>query len=182
MSNPQNILQYEFFHVGGRGVTFDNLFSECDERTLDNLQLIMHGNKPGTGIKTVIRIYDTEGKITDIANKIKGLNELLDLFSLMPRRTFIHSILINYEVDYVYKELKLLLETLSLYAIDYLNRALKESLSVAVEKDDHSFREVKKEELLDIVQSVKFSKGFWLFVFEPNNLLADKNKNVVSVM
>ncbi len=74
MVNPQNVLQFEFFHVGGPEInTVEEVFTQCAERTADSLEMVLSGHETRTGITTVIRIYDTEGKVTIWAKKIEEL-------------------------------------------------------------------------------------------------------------
>ncbi len=54
--------------------------------------------------------------------------------------------------------------------------------SIAVEKRDHHFRFVREDEKHEILEAVGKGKGLWIFVFEPNDLLADSNKLVASAM
>lgn len=186
MSNPPNILQYEFFHVGGPGVSLKQVFAECAERACDSLELVMRGHESGTGIKTVIRIYDTDGKVTALANERKELETQNDKLFLMSRKWFIppliHSRLTGRKIGIIFSKLDEFRREIHLYAVDYLTRALHEPLSVAVKGDDYSFIEAQMDELHELAQSARVAKAFWLFVFEPNNLLAKENRGVVHVM
>lgn len=176
MTNQQNILQYEYLHP--EGSSLHDLLKESLEGTSDRTQLSVHGHKSST----VIRIYDTKSKVTKWAQRIKTLRAQREKLLLAPRGSPFRMFVVQWKMRIIRRKLKILRGKLSSYAVNYLVRSLRQSLSVAVNKVDHSFREAEEEEPLELAQAARVAKDFWLFVFEPNKLLAAKNKMVVSVL
>lgn len=185
MATPNaNIVQAEFFHVGGdQTPSLEALFAECGERLSDGLELVLQGHEPYSRIKTVVRFFDESGVLTNLALKAERLKkqdkELLDNFVRASglRRWFLDR-----------RSRRLAAQTLTLredarvLAADQLCKTLQARREIAVERSDHSFRIAKKDETHELAESAHRSKGVWLFVFQPNNLLADTNTSVASLM
>lgn len=185
MKNAElNIVQAEFFHVGGTETpTFEALLEECRERVKEGLELVLRGHEGRPHIKTVVRFFDETGELTRLALKADQLKrrdkKILDglVSSTGLRRWFL-----NLKSRRLAGQTLALQETARLLAAHRLRDAIKASRTVAVEKFDHSFRLVRKDELHELAESATNSRNVWLFVFRPNNLLSDTNTPVASVM
>lgn len=179
-----NIVQAEFFHVGGKDTpSLKALFAECGERVADSLELTLQGYEAHSCIKTVVRFFDETGNLTKIAIKaerIKKRNKkLLDDFT---GATGLQRWLLDIKSRWLAGKIIALSEEARMLASGYLCEAIRTSHEVAVECDDHSFRSIKGNEAHEIVESASNSRRVWLFVFRPNNLLADTNTLVACLM
>lgn len=67
-------------------------------------------------------------------------------------------------------------------AAQQLREAVRASQDVAVERSDHSFRPMRREEAYELVVAAEKATGTWLFVYKSNDLLADKNEMVACAM
>ena len=179
-----NIAQVEFFHVGGKDTpSLDVLFDECGERIADGLELVLQGCEAKSGIKTVVRFFDESGSLTKIALKAARLSRqdraLMNNFAnagglrrwwldIQSRRLAGQSIALK--------------EKLRMLAAEQLREAISASRDVAVECFDHSFRPMRREEAHELIVATEKAKSAWLFVFKPNDLLANKNTAVAHAM
>jgi hypothetical protein len=181
----ENILQFEFSHVNGEETkTLDNVLMQCLERTIDVLELRLGGGVPiGSGIKTGIRIYDSGEQVTNVACRVKALEALCEKMVWKEvRPVSLVGCFNRFRLDRITHKIEISKSSIHEYAAEYLNRALHEPLNIGIEKNDHSFRPARNEEIHELIEAAKRAKSFWLFVFEPNDLLADVNKGIVSLM
>lgn len=71
-----NMVQAEFFHVGGENAgSLDALFEECGERVADGLELVLQGREARSGIKTVVRFFDVGSALTALALQAEALKK-----------------------------------------------------------------------------------------------------------
>lgn len=178
MPNP-NIIQAEFFHVGGKGLSLEEVFAECRERTADSRELSQAGIENDPHIKTVIRFFDKEGILTQAVIEAEEMRKHDEELSNHVSRSWgpvrwllgmwLH--LIERKIAVIDNDLRVA-TTLGCATI------ILSKETVAVEKFDHSFRVVRPEERYDLLQSVCASTSVWVFVFEPNDMLADKNEMI----
>lgn len=180
----RNIAQVEFFHVGGRHTTsLDALFDESGERIADGLEFVLQEGEAKSGIKTVVRFYDESGALTRIARKAAELssknrallNDFVKAGSLRRWWLDLQSCRLAGQSIALKEQVKLL-------AAEQLRKAVIASRDVAVERSDHAFRPMRREEAHELIVAAEKAKGVWLFVFKPNDLLADKNTAVAHVM
>lgn len=182
MNTRANLLQYEFFHVGGEGVTLEKVLAEATERTADNLALAVAGDDTGPGIKTVLRIYDTGGQVTHWAKLIQDLEAKREVHFNAPRSKSISNWYARWQIDRINKRIEQCKRLIVNYCIEHLDKSFKGEWRVARETWDHDFRPARRSEYTDLQLAASVAKSFWLFVFEPNDLLAKKNQEVVYVM
>ena len=179
-----NIAQLEFFHVGGKNASsLDELFRECAKRSSDNLKLVLAGSDIGTGIKTTVRLYDSDGVLTKLATEAQAnerrSQELWDEFGNARgfRRWHIDRQsrkCARLSIDYRRQALML--------AGYVLADAVTYGREVAVECPDRTFRPLRDNEGHELVESASQAKGVWIFVFKPNFLYTDRNTMLVHVM
>ncbi|MGH2506305.1 MAG: hypothetical protein ACREGH_01530 [Minisyncoccia bacterium] len=184
MATQANIVQAEFFHVGrGSTPSLEALLDECRERVKENLELVLQGVESRSGIKTVVRFFDESGKLTKLALKSEQLNK--------KDRQVLHDFInakglwrwwLNRQNRRLAGQSLVLKEKARLLGVEELRLAIRKSREVAVERPDHSFRLARKDESHELIESAQNSKGVWLFVFRPNNLLSDTNVSVVCAM
>lgn len=178
-----NILQYEFFHVGGRNLSsLEEVTAECIERTADNLLIATAGDDTGPGIKTVVRIYDMDGRVTRWAKQMKELEEQREVHLNAPRRNPITNWYTRWQIGRLNRQMDRGRELMVGYFTEYIGTSFKDEWNVAREIWNHAFRPARREEYIELRQAAITARSLWLFVFEPNDLLADKNESIVSVM
>ncbi len=174
-----NIVQAEFFHVGGKNTSLGGLFKECGERVAEDLPLILQGVEPRSQIKTVVRFFDRDGSITAFARRFEQTEQRFDalLSASGWRRRWL-----NFRSRRWAGNILALKEQAANLAAQELEASIQASDQVAVECLDNSFRPARKDELHELCEAARRATGVWLFVFEPNDLLADKNESVARVM
>lgn len=170
-----NIIQAEFFHVGGRGrqQTLDDLIGECINR-----------RNEGASIKTVLRFYDDDrGSIT---RNVVHYKELDDLHEALVQKVFASHGLSRWFLDMSARQVArtrarakkghMRLVMNRLWEIPWSHQ------NIAVEEGNHHFRYAKWDEKKNLLAVVGKGKSVWLFVFEHNDLLADSNVSVARAM
>jgi len=176
----QPILQYEFFLVNG---PLTDIAVESQNRLDDNLLLILSGEKPGFGIKCTIRAYDHDHMVTQWAQELSELKkERDDLLNSFNKKNLIQKWLLHKRLDQIKVKSHDLEEFIRLYALDYIDRAFNRSVNIALENLDRSFSTIPRDDLHELKEAVSSARMYWLFVFKPNKLLADKNEIMVSLM
>lgn len=183
MKNQCNILQYEFFHVGGRNASsLEEVMAECAERTVDSLPIAMAGDDTGPGIKTVVRIYDMDGQVTRWAQQVKELEAQREVHFNAPRSNLITNWYARWQIGRLNRQMDRGRELMVRYFTAYIGTSFKGEWNVARETWNHAFRPARREEYIELHQAAIMAKSLWLFIFEPNDLLADRNEGIVSVM
>jgi hypothetical protein len=184
MATQVNIVQAEFFHVGGGDTpSLEALFDECRERVKEGLELVLQGVESRPRIKTVVRFFDESGKLTRHALKAERLHKK-DRQTL---QAFIHAKglrrwWLNRQSRRLAGQSLALKKEARLLAAEQLRFAIRKSREVAIERSDHSFRHARKDEVHELAESAQNSTGVWLFVFRPNHLLSDTNTSVACAM
>ena len=178
-----NIVQAEFFHVGGENInSLEELRDEVFGRVADNLPLAMEGIEVSSGVKIVVRFYDDDGTITALVQEAACMRKSHDLlFEAFPSAGWFRRRWIDRRTSQLAaKILEAKDEALAL-ATHQLTFAVQASRPIGVERADYSFRPMKAEEARELCEKAVVAKGVWLFIFEPNDLLADSNKMVASL-
>jgi hypothetical protein len=176
MATPRNIAQAEFFHVGkdASRESLEDVMDEMAERLAE-----------GAPLKTVVRFYDEDNSLTRFTQDASALNvkkEEAYKISWDAFKNPLTKLVLSARYRRVARKVReSRSESLEL-ARAKLTTAVKARRPVAIECDDHSFRLADNNELHELINSAQFATGVWLFMFEPNNLLADKNEIVASFM
>lgn len=178
-----NLVQAEFFHVGGDGSSLDSVLDECESRLEEGLEMALRSLEPRNRIKTVVRFFDYAGDITAMAQQAqkldeyreKNLDELLAGSGL--RRWWLNTRSRRLAGASINLDKKA-----KLRAVVRLQEAIERSKEVAVEKIDHRFRLLHADEAHEVVEAAAASKRVWLFVFKPNHILADSTETVARLM
>ena len=183
MDKQYNVLQYEFFHVGGKDAgSLEDVMAECFERAADNLPMAIAGDDIGPGIKTVVRIYDMDGRVTHWAHQVKNLKAQREIHYNAPRSNLFTNWYARWQIGQLNRRMDKARELMVSYFTEYIGKSFNCEWNVAKETWDNAFRLARREEYIELRQSAVAAKYLWLFIFEPNDLLADKNTGVVSVM
>ena len=179
----KNLVQAEFFHVGGRDATPESFLYELSERVADGLELAMQGLEPSFGIKTVLRFEDITGELTALVLRAKILTKVhAKIWKEFETAGRLRRWYLGRRNRRLTAKIDILKEGCKLRALLHLYKARESGHAIAVERYDHTFRFARKEELHELLDAAASSSSVWLFVFEPNDLLADKNKIVASAM
>jgi hypothetical protein len=179
-----NIVQAEFFHVGGDPDSpIQQVLADAWSRTADGLKDILAGMDPDevkTGIKTCVRFYDYSGSITQSvlleeraeADRIEVAGELEKKHGLIRRY------LLYQKLKRLSSEMVSAPKQRHILTINAVAKVLKERSPVAVEFGDHRFRPVRDNEAHELLEAIRASKSSWIFCFRHNQLLADENVKV----
>jgi hypothetical protein len=170
-----NIIQAEFFHVGGEEEIFTSVGDVMDE--------IEERQRDGSRIKTVVRFFDEDGTITDLAlliNKEETKDTLIRenflSFGWFGRK------MASIKLQKLSRKIFLMREMHKILIINKIRFAIKNLRQIAVEDRDHIFRMIEPNEKYELIVSIEASKSLWVFIFEPNHILAEVNEEVVNVM
>lgn len=180
-----NIVQAEFFHVGGRSTdSLEDLFDEIAERTQENYPLALAGIETNAGIKTAVRFFDQEDRLTTLTKRFEmvtgrctAIHDRIDASPTKVGRWFLQRRLRRL---YLFK--LALRRQIEQVVITSCITVLQTNEPFGVERADRSFRAIKSEERYELKEKVRESKGVWLFIFKPNYLFANKNEIIVSMM
>lgn len=181
-----NIVQAEFFHVGGKNTeSLEDLFEEIGERVKENFPLARAGIETGTGIKIAVRFFDQDNQLTDLTKKLQSLEDhytaTLDVLGTSAPNTWRRWYL-GWCLRRIGKQKSALSEKVEREAVAACVASLQLRELFAVEQMDRSYRAIKPEERHDFQEKAQGAKRVWLFIFEPNDLYADKNKLVATML
>lgn len=184
MSLKHNIAQVEFFHVGGKDTrSLDALLEELEERVADAFELVLRGGEARSGIKTVVRFFDIGGTLTALALQAEALRRRnREVMGAFLGATGFRRWWFDKRGRRLARKSLALKDKVKTLAAEQLREAIKASRDVAVERLDHSFRPLRKEEAHELVVAAEKARGAWLFVFKPNDLFAYKNAAVAYAM
>lgn len=165
-----NIVQAEFFHVGGGSSTLEMVEIESLGRILDH-----------SPIKTVVRFYDEGEFVTAYALRSQAI-ELHNraLYTQPVKSRSWYEMLFSTLFGYSYGQTVEPGERLACVR-DAFEAIAYTSKVIAVELPDYSFRPMHDNELYDLLTSVNRAKDAWIFVFKHNELCAKQNKLIASV-
>jgi hypothetical protein len=181
-----NIVQIEFFHVGENMTeSLGDLFMEIGERVQENWPLAMTGEEANPGIKTALRFYENYNDLTMAAIEVERLKQHHDVILKQYQDSSV-SKWQKWNLRNQLRKLNRQWSTLRANTCEVARlscvSALLSKQPVATERADRSFRLARPEELHELQEMALKAKGIWLFIFEPNNLLASANKRIVSLM
>lgn len=184
MERQQNVLQYEFFHVGGKSVSsLGYELAECAERAMDNLPLAVAGNDISSGIKIIVRIYDIDGRVTRLTRQVEELKAQQEVHINAPRSNLFTNWYARWQIRRLQKRVdrakKLMVEYYSAYVSTFL---YTDGMNVAREIGENIFRPAEMGEYIELLLGGNTAKDFRLFIFEPDDLLANRTNVVVSMM
>lgn len=177
-----NILQFEIFHIGGKGVrSLDEVVAEGINLARENLPLAMAGSDYGTGIKTIVRIYDTSGRVTHLAKQLENLYTKRKAHYNATRSNLITNWYAVWQINRLNRQISSVCKEVTKSFVRYIDTAFKDGWEVARENIDHSFRPAVRTEYLELQQAAILAENFMLFIFTPNDLLAGRNKIIASI-
>ena len=179
-----NVVQAEFSHVGGGEVrTLAGLLAQCQERAKDGLELALQGNNRRSGIKTVVRFHDQRGRLTSITRRYEKTERRdREIFSKFLTATELRRRLLDLWGRGLAGKSQRLRTAACILAAEELRNAIQTSAQVTVEQADNRFRPMRRDEAHELLESAAQAKYVWLFIFKPNDLLADSNVPVAALM
>jgi len=177
-----NIVQVEFFHVGGLGDrTLDGVITHCAERT-----------REGSKIKTTVRIFDINDALTELVCEYAILKKTADALLHGPfKQALAAPPSLQRSISLWWYEhrhwrttcrLKRLRARIVRIALSQLRELVWVCGAVATENADRSFRLLSRDEAGELIESATAAVGAWIFVFEQNDLYADINHSVASMI
>jgi hypothetical protein len=176
----KNLVQVEFFHV--QGETLEDVFSQCAEKVADGLELVLQGLSASNGIKTVVRFFD-DGPMTEFVQLSSTTEKRKEeLIALYQQTRGLRRVLTRIQLRTVILSRNMQTKRRVGIAAYWLQQAIEKRSPIAIEIEEHRFREARPDELHELYESAKAAKNAWIFVFEPNQLLSDKNKYITYIM
>ena len=166
-------MQVEFF-----------LIKADPKKSLESLQVEMARRVADrVNIKEGVRFYDNDGVVvqairnlreaTKALNKLRFADRSSGILTRMWERSRLNSAHTRHEIRK---------EQARLIAIQRLRHLARTTKEIAIERGAHEYTMAKPDELHELVEAVAKSENAWFFVFEPNDLTADKNMPVTSAM
>jgi hypothetical protein len=135
------------------------------------------------GWKTAVRFFDHTGEFTTVALNYQ-LNAKQEAH--IRRRLFATKGIKQWWYARRHRKLSrtaaALKEKATVLLEEYLSFAARRRHTVGFEKTDFSFREARQHELQAMRDTAFHCTDCWFFVFKPNDLCADKNVGVASIM
>jgi hypothetical protein len=166
---PDNIAQIELFLYKPENI--ESIFQEAARRARD-----------GARLKLVVRIADTDAEIYAQVVRAKAIREKFNEYLARYRR----------EADYASyarrwwmarRRKKLVREKIGAdahlldAALSGLERAIRTKDDIALEPHPQApFRLVRPDERYELLETARRAYGVWVWIFEPNEILADSNK------
>lgn len=157
--------------------------------TPDDLQTIISETisraKDGQRNKIVVRIFDTDDVLTAHVQKMQVLRIRSDAFyTWLPADFCEWPFWRRWPVSWNRKRLaakqRNLDKSLVELGIEALRQTIKYEGPIGIEDDPRApFRLVRHAELYELLEACSRAQGIWVFIFEPNELLADKNTVIV---
>ncbi|MBI3571918.1 hypothetical protein HY091_00065 [Candidatus Kaiserbacteria bacterium] len=140
---------------------------------------------PPQGVrKTSIRFFDEHGLITKLVLDFSHAENIYEQACAELKACLAGHAAESAGVDAANSSRKMsaLREQAKSLVVGQLGAIVKGSKQVAVEESYSApLRMAKPEELPDLLQTAKNARAVWLFVFKPNDLLADKNESIGSI-
>lgn len=166
---PGNIVQLEFFLHKAQDIA--GIYAEALARFRDDAR-----------IKRVVRIIDIDDEITAQAMEAvaqKGAFEAYLLYECRESRVawFWHRLRMSRRRRKLGQKCAQARARLIETSLDRLENAANNGEGVAVEEDTCApLRFARDNELYGLLEAARRARGVWVFVFEPNDILADSNK------
>lgn len=165
---PENIVQLEFNLVEFEGI--DHIMAEVASRAKENMRT-----------KLVVRIFDNRGMLTGYVQALQEIERRLDFFyewlpADFPEWPFWKRWPVSWNRGRLLdKKLKGRNELLVL-CLEALKETIKREEAIGVEDYPGApFRLVRHNELHELLERARYAKSVCVFVFKPNELLADRN-------
>lgn len=179
-----NIVQAEFFHVGGKDTpSLDALLEDCGRRAADGFELALHRGEARSGIKTVVRFIDSDDTLTNIALRAEALERRdREIMKSFQSTSGLRRWWLNTQSRRLARKIILLKDRARAQSVKLLRKAIRLSYHVALERPDRSFRLIRKDEAHELLEAATKARSVWIFVFRPNDLLADKNRMIACAM
>ncbi len=169
------IVQAEFFHITNfKLASLDEVFNECVERVYENSR-----------VKTTLRFYD-DGEVLQRVAKEARLERLDSEFDKRAERNRqrkgIFRLLHTMRHVSVMKKMQKLRESRVAFMADQVAEVFEDKRAILIEDLDRSFRLLRLDEQHEVLEAIRQSPAVWIFLFDHNDLAADKQKILGSSM
>lgn len=166
------IVQAEFFLVRMEG-SLDTVRRRSEEAF-----------EKGASIKTCVRFFDTRGLVARAVmhahvaqSRRKALLEILALSKEPAYAQEFGGLYQSAREEYSVRK-----SDLRRCVIRELRFTMQKDLRLALEQNDHSYRPMLVGEHAKLTKDIASASDCWVFLFPPNNLLADSHTDFLSVM
>ena len=168
-----NIAQIEFFLAGkDSNQSLEKFMEECHDR-MDQ----------GSPIKLCFRIYDENHEITTLSHKINDWENQYGTFGeLITRPNWQPNLFDSLRHKWLLRKRNSWKDRLEKLLRQMVCDHLRLRKDIAIECPDRSYRFVQNDERYELEGSVKRTVNCWVFVFAPNDILANTNKTVTFSM
>lgn len=176
--NSSKVIQVEYFAFDATG-SLDDLFAYAAARAEETLPDFLNGLiDTGPGLKICVRFHDKSGEVTELIERVKRSKTIEEGAFQNAREANNWVLFIRYWRWRLAKN-KAEKEATKL-RFSLINAIVNQT--VAIERYDHSYRLVRADEKHELTSNIKRWQHFWIFVYAPNDLLADNNEVVLSLM
>lgn len=165
------IVQAEFFLIPSG--SFENIRENIENAVRENV-----------ATKVCVRFFDTRGLVSKAVlqahiAEARG-KAILDVLSLSS--TPEHTTEFGSPYQSAREEFSVRQQDLRRCVIREVRFVMNNNLGLALEQNDHSYRPLLQDEHEKLIKQIAGSSGLWVFLFPPNNLLADSHVASLSVM
>lgn len=186
MEEHGNIVQAEFFHVGKKPDSLEDLMEEYSDRIADDLSYIMESSGSGAefltklgeldpGIKTTVRFFDEDNSFTHALSQYLGRHKWRDeIEQTLPEARGLYRRFLNFRHRRLTGKLIDLREFHHRLAMERVRALARGTRALAVEKGpQRKFRYVRDEELHELQEAVQRTHNAWIFLYQPGDLLTE---------
>lgn len=178
-----NIAQAEFFHYAQvKRPPLPAYLQECADWIADGLALAQSDSTAPAHIKTVVRIFDQGGALTQLAERAGAVREYQERLNNELKRGSNREMLLNIQIRRLAKQAFSIRQAALQCAARALRDVVNGKQNFAVGERDHFFRCARDEDRHELLEAVKKSTRLRLFVFEGGSLLSDMNVMIGRVM
>ncbi len=174
-----NIAQIELFHIGMHR-TLEQLSQDIRARVLDDFEA-GDFDRPNL-LKTCFRIYDWNNVMTRYVRDLDAMPDAIDDYSAIESAKSWLARRLAYRAQRRNAKRRGNLKRMMTVDGGRLVRdAIRAEDDVAIEVANHRYRLMRPDEAAEMLSRATHYTSAWLFVFAPNELLADKNERVGSI-
>ncbi len=182
-----NIVQAEFFLVGGEEEDLAAVMRKARERVDEAVEEILRGNPPhifDARIKAGVRFFDERGVVSRVVKKIRAYRKHYEVLQHRLTAKGKASLLLKVQLWWVVERIRQL-EGMGRFNIvlQELKHALHSKRAVALEEFDHTYRPIADNEVYELLDSVSRARSVvWVFVFAHNELCSNTQTGLAYAM
>lgn len=181
-----NIVQVEFFHVGGKDTSLSEFSAECDERMADIMEDIFSGVKVSraqSSLKTCVRFYDVDGSISKFVKHAQDIDTRYNdtIMALSPEKGW-RQVWQHIKFQWVAHQKHQIKKQKAALAFKGFARTVKTKSPISVEDWEHRYIPMPADEVHELLEAARGARDVWMFLFAHNELFADQNELIASAM